>query len=424
MADYRTMWTELDLDLDKHDALLQALPSMFENIFLSQDNRPEAMAYFDFVIGEIHGLRVKELMDHKARGGKVIGLFCVFVPEDLILAAGAIPVGLCAGTQFSVPDAEGVLPRNTCALIKSSFGFKVGRTCPYVQASDFVIGETTCDGKKKMYEILAEYHPTYVMEVPQKKTNLGRELFLEELRGLKAKLEEETGVTITAERLSQATTLADAKRRALQRLHSTRKVRPAPISGLDALLVTQIAFYDDMVRFAEKVNALCDELEDRIARGEGVASPDAPRILVSGSPMAIPNWKLHRILEDSGAVVVGEESCTGTRYFGNLTGKSNGRLDSQLATIADRQLETHCACFTPNDERIDDILTLARDWAADGVVHYNLQFCHTFANEAVKVEKALARDDIPLLRIETDYSDEDMGQIRNRVDAFLEMIRR
>jgi len=424
MTDYRSMWTELGLDLEKHDILLGALPGMYEGIFLSQDDRPEGMAYFDFVIGEIHGLRVRELMDHKASGGKVVGLFCVFVPEDLILAAGAIPVGLCAGTQFSVPDAEEVLPRNTCALIKSSFGFKFGRTCPYVQASDFVIGETTCDGKKKMYEILAEYHPTYVMEVPQKKTPLGRELFLDELRGLKAKLEEETGVTITAERLTAAGALVEAKRRALRRLHNARKARPAPISGLDALLVTQIAFYDDVVRFTENVNALCDELEGRIATGEGVAPADAPRILVSGSPMAIPNWKLHRILEDSGAVVVGEESCTGTRYFSPALAANDGSLDAQLAAIADRQLETHCACFTPNDERIDDIRTLAGGWAVDGVVHYNLQFCHTFANEAVKVEKALAKDDIPLLRIETDYGDEDMGQLKTRVDAFLEMIRR
>jgi len=424
MADYRSMWAELGLDLEKHDILVGALPGMYEGIFLSQDNRPEAMAYFDFVIGEIHGLRVRELMDHKASGGKVVGLFCVFVPEDLILAAGAIPVGLCAGTQFSIPDAEEVLPRNTCALIKSSFGFKVGRTCPYVQASDFVIGETTCDGKKKMYEILAEHHPTYVMEVPQKKTPLGRALFVDELRGLKVKLEEETGVTITAERLAEATALVEAKRRALRRLHNARKARPVPFSGLDALLVTQIAFYDDVVRFTEKVNALCDELESRIARGEGVASADAPRVLVSGSPMAVPNWKLHRILEDSGAVVVGEESCTGTRYFSSSVADNDGTLDAQLEAIADRQLETHCACFTPNNERIDDILTLTSDWAADGVVHYNLQFCHTFANEAVKVEKALVSKDVPLLRIETDYSDEDMGQIRNRVDAFLEMVRR
>jgi benzoyl-CoA reductase/2-hydroxyglutaryl-CoA dehydratase subunit BcrC/BadD/HgdB len=418
------MWVELDLDLDKHDLLLQALPGMYADTFLSQDNRPKAMGYFDFVIGEIHGLRVKELMDHKAGGGKVIGLFCVFVPEDLIMAAGAIPVGLCAGTQFSVPDAEEVLPRNTCALIKSSFGFKLGRTCPYVQASDFVIGETTCDGKKKMYELLAQYHPTYVMEVPQKKTPLGRELFLEELRRLKAKLEQEMGVVITAKNLAEATALVEAKRRALRRLHSARKARPTPISGLDALLVTQVSFYDDTARFTEKVNDLCEELESRIAKGEGACPADAPRILVSGSPMAIPNWKLHRILQDGGAAVVREESCTGTRYFDYPIPENDGSLAGQLEAIADRQLETHCACFTPNDERTEDILALARDRAADGVVHYNLQFCHTFANEAVKVERTLAGENVPLLRIETDYSDEDMGQIKNRVDAFLEMLRR
>ncbi len=424
MTDYRGMWTELDLDLERHDVLLHALSTMYGAIYLSQQNRPKAMDYFDFVIGEIHGLRVQELMDHRANGGKVVGLYCVFVPEDLIIAAGAIPVGLCAGTQFSVPDGEEVLPRNSCPLIKSSFGFKVGRTCPYLQASDVLIGETTCDGKKKMYEILAEYQPTYVMEVPQKKTPPGRDLYLDELRGLKGRLEAETGVAVTPEKLAEATSLVDGKRRALQRLHNARRARPAPISGLDALLVTQISFYDDFARFTEKVNALCDELEERIAAREGAFPADTPRILVSGSPMAIPNWKLHDVIEGSGAVVVGEESCVGSRYFSYLTSRSDGSLESQLRAIADRQLETHCACFTPNDERLQDVLELASGWAVDGVVHYNLQFCHTFANEAVKMERVLARENIPLLRIETDYGEEDLGQLKTRIEAFLEMIRR
>ena len=422
MTDYHPMWTELGLDLERHDVLLEALGGMYSDLFLGQKNRPKSMDYFDFVVSEIHGLRVKELQDHRAAGGKVVGLYCVFVPEDLILAAGAIPVGLCAGAQFAVPDAEEVLPRNTCPLVKSSFGFKLSRTCPYIQASDFVVGETTCDGKKKMYEILADYHPTYVMEVPQKKTPLGRQLFIEEVHGLKAKLEAETGRAITASGLAEATRLIDGKRRALQRLQGLRKARPAPISGLDALLIVQIAFYDDVVRFTEKVNALCDELDQRVARGEGVASPNAARIVVSGSPMAIPNWKLHQLLEESGAVVVGEESCTGTRYFNYLTPANDGTVDGQLAAIADRQLETNCACFTPNDERLDDVVALARGWDADGVVHYDLQFCHTFANEAVKVERRLAGEGVPLLRIETDYSEEDVGQLRTRIDAFLEMI--
>ena len=140
--------------------------------------------------------------------------------------------------------------------------------------------------------------------------------------------------------------------------------------------------------------------------------------------MAIPNWKLHHILETAGAAIVCEESCVGTRNFSDLTSENGGTVEEQLEAIAERYMKINCACFTPNNERLGDIVRLARQYEVDGVVHYNLQFCHTYANEAVRVEKVLEKEGIPLLRIETDYSDEDVGQLRTRVDAFLEMIRR
>jgi len=423
-GDYRQMWADLGIDLERHDALLNALPPLYEEIYLSQRNRPKGMEFFDFVVGDIHGIRVQELRQHAMNGGKVVATYCVFVPEEIVLAADAIPVGLCAGTQFSVPIAEEVLPRNTCALIKSSFGFKLGRICPYVQVSHLIVGETTCDGKKKMFEILGEFQPVHVMEVPNKKTQASRDLWRGEVMTFKEVIEKLTKNEVTADKLAQATKLVNDRRRALQRLYNTRKARPVPISGKDAMLVTQVSFYDDVARCVQQVNALCDEVEGRIAAGEGVFPADAPRILISGSPMAIPNWKLHHILETAGAVVVCEESCTGTRAFSDLVSENTGTVEEQLEAIADRYMQIHCACFTPNDERLDDIVRLAREYQVDGVVHYNLQFCHTYANEAVKVEKLLAKEGIPLLRIETDYSDEDVGQLRARVDAFLEMIRR
>ncbi len=183
-------------------------------------------------------------------------------------------------------------------------------------------------------------------------------------------------------------------------------------------------FYDDVARYVQQVNALCEEVEGRIAAGKGGFPADAPRILITGTPMAIPNWKLHHILETAGADVVCEESCTGTRYFSDLVPEDGGTVERQLGNIADRYLQIHCACFTPNDERLDDIIRFGREYQVDGVVHNNLQFCHTYANEAVKVERVLAKEGIPLLRIETDYSDEDAGQLRTRVDAFVEMIRK
>lgn len=422
--DNREMWTDLDIDLKPHDALLNALGPIFQEVYLSQKNRPEGMGFFDFVVGDIHGIRVRELREYAKKGGKVVATYCVFVPEEFVWAAGAIPVGLCAGTQFSVPLAEEILPRNTCALIKSSFGFKLGRICPYVQASHLIVGETTCDGKKKMFEILNQYQPVYVMEVPNKKTKLSRDLWLGEVIAFKDVIEKLTGNKLTVNKLTQAINSVNERRRALQRLYNLRKVRPVPISGKDALLVTQVSFYDDVTRCTTQVNALCDELDKRVASGKGVAPANAPRILISGSPMAIPNWKLHHILETAGAVVVCEESCTGTRFFSDLIEQNQSTLDGQLKTIADRYMQIHCACFTPNSERLDDIVKLAKEYQVDGVVHYNLQFCHTYANEAFQAEKRMEKEGIPLLRIETDYSDEDTGQLKTRVEAFLEMIRR
>jgi len=421
-TDNRQMWKELGIDLESHDALLSGLGPVYQEIYLSQKNRPKGMGFFDFVVGDIHGIRVRELRQHAKNGGKVVATYCVFVPDEVVLAADAIPVGLCAGAQFSVPVGEEVLPRNTCALIKSSFGFKLGRICPYVQTSHLIVGETTCDGKKKMFEILAEHHPVYVMEVPNKKNRASLDLWRSEVVDFKQVIEKLTGNKITSDKLASATKLVNARRRALQRLYETRKASPVPISGKDALLVSQVSFYDDVSRCAQQVNALCDELEKRVAKGEGVFPADIPRILISGSPMAIPNWKLPHIIESAGAAVVCEESCIGTRAFTNLVPETDGTVEAQLKAIADRYMQIHCACFTPNDERLDDIVRLAKEYRVDGVVHYNLQFCHTYANEAVKVEKRLEKEGIPLLRIETDYGD-DTGQLRTRIDAFLEMIR-
>lgn len=420
--DNTQLWTELGIDLSKHQELLNGLGPAFKDIYLSQKNRPEGMGFYDFVVGDIHGIRVHELRQAAREGKKVVATYCVFVPDEIVIAAGAIPVGLCAGAQFSIPIAEETLPTNTCPLIKSSFGFKLGRLCPYVQTSHLIVGETTCDGKKKMFELLGEHQPVYVMQVPAKKTPRARALWADEVAAFKDIIERLTGNKITPEALLAATKLVNEKRRALQRLSNLRKATPAPISGRDGLLVEQVAFYDDVSRCIKMANTLADELDKRVKAGTGVASAKAPRILISGSPMAIPNWKMHYLLESAGAVVVGEESCIGTRYFSELTSEKGGTVDEQVTAIADRYMNIHCACFTPNTERLEDIVRLAKEFKVDGVVHYNLQFCQTYSNEAIKVEKTLEKAGIPLLRVETDYGDGDSGQLKTRIEAFLEMI--
>jgi benzoyl-CoA reductase/2-hydroxyglutaryl-CoA dehydratase subunit BcrC/BadD/HgdB len=418
------MWTELGLDLDAHDALLEVLGSAYTDIFLAQQNRPEAMGYFDFVMSEVHGLRIKELLEEKAAGRKVIGSYCVFVPEEIALAANATLVGLCSGADFAMEAVEKLLPRNTCALIKSSFGFKLGKVCPYLESADLIVGENTCDGKKKAYETLGGMVDNlYVMDLPQVKSEQGRALLKAEYLRFKAAVEALTGVAITTESLKAAIRTVNAKRAALHRLANLRKADPAPISGLDVLLANQVSFYDNPARFTASVNKICDELEGRIETGHGAFPSGAPRILISGCPQAVPNWKLPMIIETSGAVIVGEESCVGERGARNIVDDRGESVDALLDAIVARYFQVDCAIFTPNGERLAHIEEMAATYKADGVIHYGLTFCQPYLMEAIPVERTLEQQDMPCLRIETDYGSEDAGQLKTRVEAFIEQLR-
>lgn len=417
------MWASLGMDLETHDQLCAVLPTAFGDIYLSQENRPENMAFYDFVVSDIHGIRPAELVELQKAGGKVFGTFCVFVPDEIVVACGGAVTGLCGGSQFWVPDGEKVLPSAMCPLIKASLGAHFGKTCPYFSVADVYVGETTCDGKKKAYEILGADKQTYVMDMPQMKRPQDIEKWTGEIAAFAAEVERITGRTLTAEALADAIKLINEKRRALARVYEARKATNCiPISGKDALLMTQIAFFDDPARCAEMANKLADELEQRVADGVSVFPAGTKRILVTGTPLAIPNWKLHHIIETSGAAVVCEEMCTGTRYFENLVDESATTLEGQFQALSERYMKNNCACFTPNPGRVADIVRLAKEYQVDGVIDANLKFCTLYDVEKSSVAEALEAEGVPVLGLETDYTDNDAGQLRTRIQAFVEML--
>ena len=408
MADYRKMWEDLNMDVDTHDILCEVLPVAFGDVFLSQENRPESMDYFNMVVAEIHGIRPAELIEFQKQGGKVVGSFCIHVPDEVVLGAGAIATGLCSGSQFWVPGGEKVLPTSTCPLIKASLGARFDRTCPFFRIADLFVGETTCDGKKN---------------IPQMKREKDFAKWKEEIISYMAELEKLTGNKITEESLKNAIITLNNKRRALQRLNSFRKLENVPISGRDVLLITQIAFYDDPVRFTAQVNRLCDELEERAKNNVSVYQKGAKRILLTGTPLSIPNWKIHQIVENIGGMVVCEEMCTGNRYSEHLVDESGKTIDEMVENLTRRYLGSiNCACFTPNTERVDDIMRLVKEDNIDGVIDINLKFCTLYDTEGTIVEKALKEAKIPVLGIETDYTDSDSEQLKTRIGAFIEMM--
>ena len=208
------------------------------------------------------------------------------------------------------------------------------------------------------------------------------------------------------------------------RLAAIRAADPAPISGLDALLINQVFFHDDPVRFTDSVNKLCDELEQRVKDHKGVAPKGTTRIIISGCPMAVPNWKLPMLVETSNAVIVGEESCVGERGTRWLTEVKGNTVEELLDAITDRYFNVDCAVFTPNPSRVDYVKEMTKKLHADGVIHYSLQFCQPYIIESGPVEKELEKSHIPTLRLETDYSQEDVGQLKTRIEAFNERLKK
>ena len=423
MTDRHEMWGNLGMDLETHDQLCAVLPQAFGDIYLSQKNRPENMAFYDFVVSDIHGIRPAELIELQQAGGKVFGTFCVYVPDEIVIACGGAVTGLCGGSQFWVPDGEKVLPTGVCPLVKASLGAHFGKTCPYFAVADMYVGETTCDGKKKAYEILGADKNTYVMDMPQMKRAKDIEKWADEIADFAKMVEDFTGKTLTVENLDAAIKTINAKRRALARVYEARKATNCiPISGKDALLMTQIAFFDDPARCAEMANKLAEELEQRVADGVSVFPAGTKRILLTGTPLAIPNWKLHHVIETSGAAVVCEEMCTGTRYFENEVDETQTTLEGQFMALSERYMKNNCACFTPNPGRIEDIIRLAKAYQVDGVIDVNLKFCTLYDVEKSSVAQALEAEGIPCLGLETDYTDNDAEQLRTRIGAFVEML--
>lgn len=423
---YHQLWNKLGIDTQKISAGIDSAIKRHADVFLTQKNRPDGMVYFDNFWHNLQTERIKELNDLKDQGKPLVGTFCIYVPEETLVAAGGACYGLCSGSPASIPEAEKELPRNICPLIKSAHGFKLLKMCGYTQSADFIYGETTCEAKKKTWEILGTHHPMHVMQIPQKKDEKSMNLWKQEVAEFNSHIESITGTELSLNELKYGVEVINAKRAALRRLDSLRGMNPdvVPISGSDGLLISQVSFVDEPVRFTAALNKLCDELDERVSKKVTVCDEDSVRLMVLGTPFAAPNWKLHNIVESSGGAIINEESCIGHRYYKDdveLDGVDS--KDMLLQRMMDRYKKIDCACFTPNEERIQKIISMVKDRQADGVIYYTLSFCHTYNVESFLVEKALKEAKIPFLAMESDYSLEDAGQIKTRVEAFLESIK-
>ncbi len=365
---------------------------------------------------ERNAIALKVAKDH---GRKVVGTYCLFSPVELIVAAGAIPVSLCGTSPTPIPAAEKVLPRSLCPLIKSSYGFALTDTCPFFHFSDLLLAETTCDGKKKMYELLGKMKPLHLMQLPQVQDEAALEYWILELKRLMRRLEQEFSVQITPERLASAVVLLNEERRSLKALQDVMKRKPAPISGIDLLTVLHNrGFTVDKREAIDLLNRLTAELTELAERGFSPFDNATPRILLTGVPVGVGSDKVVRLVEELGGSVVCFESCGAYKKVDPVVPGAD-----LLRSIAEKYLRIPCSCMSPNHGRLSLLERLVDEFQVDGVIDLTWQGCHTYNVESLSVKHHLQQGGgTPFLQIETDYSESDTEQLRVRIEAFLEMI--
>ncbi len=379
--------------------LIKTLPAVFEEF---SEQRKKSF---------ITALELKE------KGIPFVGGFCTYLPKEIPMAMGACMVGLCSKTGETIPDAEKHLPRNLCPLIKSSYGFALTDKCPFFYFSDLIVGETTCDGKKKMYEMLAEFKPVHVMELPNRQSELGTKLYAEEIKKFQKVLEEKFEVTITEEDIRKAIKTNNEQREALKAFYGLQKMDPPPMGGLDMHKVLDgVQFRFDIPKATEDIKALTQKILDEYDPNKYAGRK---RILITGSPIGCSTEKIVNAIENNGGVVVCYENCGGARSVDELVDETNPDVYEALAK---RYINIPCSCMSPNPGRPVLMERLLEEYKIDGVIEVVLQACHTFNVESYTIKNCVTNKNIPYMFIETDYSSTDAGQVNTRVGAFMEML--
>lgn len=355
----------------------------------------------------------------KKQGRPIVGIMCEFTPREVLLAAGALPVCLCGGSAATIPAAERALPANLCPLIKSTFGYHALGKNPFLQWADLVVAETTCDGKKKMFELLGAEKPMYVLELPQKaRDNDALEHWTLEVRKLKEHLEKRFGVRITDDRLREAIALMNRERRLRRQLADLMAAQPPPLTGRQLL---------DCKSVISGIEADLAQYE-RILQAAKAPLPAPPscarpkvRVLLTGVPTPHGAERVIELIESGDAVIVCMENCTGVKPI-----LEDVDLDSEadpLRAIAKKYYHLPCSVMTPNRDRLDSLRRLADKFKPQCVVELIWQACLTYDVESFQVRKFVEEElGLPYLKITTDYSPADSARISARLQALAETV--
>lgn len=361
----------------------------------------------------------------KPEDRKSIGTLCVMVPAELVYAAGAMPVRLCSGSYTAYSIGDDYIPRDACPLVKAVMGFGKIKALPVFDNCSLLVAPVTCDCKKKLAGVIGSVKNTVPLHVPPlKKDDADTEVFLKELYRLIPLLEKETGKQVTAKSLAEGINMVGNAQYEMSEFLKYRRLAPALMSGTQVMSVMNAYSYMPVNLWAEQMHRLNEELKLRLSQGYFVSRKNQPRILVTGSPIAFPNIKVPLLIEEMGGVLAADETCMEERGLYDPVSVIDASFDGMMRSLASRYTKP-CTCpvFVDNSQRIYRIKQMIKDSRIQGVIYHVLRGCLVYDYEYQLMEEAMGKMDIPIIRVESDYNEEDVEQLRIRIEAFIELIK-
>lgn len=383
---------------------------------------PEAMTPFFDVLHRIY----VELQDApKPEGVKTVGAFCAMIPPELIEAAGAMPVRLCSGSYTAYSIGDDTVPRDACPLVKAVIGFSEMGVSPMYQDCSLMVIPVTCDCKKKIAGMLERFKPTIVIEIPfSKAEDADMEEYTQELYRLVSVMEQTTGKQVTAESLAESINRRGYAQYEMSRFLAYRQNVPPFVYGTQVMAVMNALAYMPALAWGQQMHMLNEELEKRLKNHQFAGKENRPRILVTGSPIAFPNIKIPLLIEEMGGMLVADETCMGERSLSDPIVACDNSLDGMVKAIARRYIRPcPCPVFVENRQRISRLKQMIKASRVQGVIYHVLRGCLVYDYEYQMLEEEFGKLDIPIIRVESDYNEEDVEQLRIRIEAFIELIK-
>lgn len=383
---------------------------------------PETLNPFLETLEGIFSRREDAMRPH---GIPTVGTYCVMVPPEIIYAQGAMPVKLCGGSYTAFGIGDDIAPRDACPLVKAVMGFEEIDAMPVYQNCSLMAVPVTCDCKKKLAGWLQERRPTAVLHVPANRDrDEDMETFVGELYRFSEQLEQITGVPLTYDSLANACSVTADAQYQLSRFIDLRRKHPLIIRGSFSMAVMNALSYTWLPDWTKQLSDLNDELADLAKQKEMAVKENQPRILLTGSPVIFPNFKLPLLIESMGGLLAADETCMGERGFYDPPAIVDRTVDGMLRALSNRATRP-CTCptFADNQRRIYRIRQLIKDYRIQGVIYHVLRGCLVYDYEYRQLEEEMGKLGVPVIRVETDYNEEDVEQLRIRVEAFIELIK-